>query len=510
MQFAVRSLLLCFLLLQVFITLSHCKKQNEGVKLIQKIADTKAFKKLLRTKKNVMTLFAKDEKTATKQFSLLGEVALKAKGIGTLAWINCNDKDGKKLCKKYKYGTTSYDLVHFKDGEFSSVYDRKMTALSMYAFMKDPSADGPWSEEDSSSDVVHLSNEKQLNSLLKKNKPTIIMFYAPWCGHCKRFKPAFAEVATEVKGKQVLAGYDADNNADANKVRNRFNVTGFPRTLYFEKGKFMFEYSAGHSKDDLSGFLEDPQPAKPKEPEVEWSDGENDVSHLTDETFEDFVAENKKVLLFFYAPWCGHCKNLKPEWEKAATQMKEDGNEGKLAAIDAQKFPALGKQYKVTGYPTLIYFEDGEKKYTVGGAMKRTTEGIIEYINNPTEPPPPEKEWKETVSDVLHLEDSTFKSALKKKKHALVMFYAPWCGHCKAAKPEYNNAAAKFADDKKVAFAAMDCTDNRDTCGSLEVKGYPTFYYLSYGKNEEKYQRGRTEPDFISFMAGKRSGKTEL
>ncbi len=66
------------------------------------------------------------------------------------------------------------------------------------------------------------------------------------------------------------------------------------------------------------------------------------------------------------------------------------------------------------------------------------------------------------------------------------------CGHCKKAKPEYQNAAAEFADDKKIAFAAMDCTTNRNTCQDLDVKGYPTFYYFSYGKGEEKYQRGRT------------------
>ena len=33
---------------------------------------------------------------------------------------------------------------------------------------------------------------------------------------------------------KVLAGYDADTNADAHKIRERFNVTGFPKTLYFE------------------------------------------------------------------------------------------------------------------------------------------------------------------------------------------------------------------------------------------------------------------------------------
>ena len=60
--------------------------------------------------------------------------------------------------------------------------------------------------------------------------------------------------------------------------------------------------------------------------------------------------------------------------------------------------------------------------------------------------------WSEEAdSDVVHLDDATFKGRLKKTRHALVMFYAPWCGHCKKAKPEYSAAARHFRDDHKVA-----------------------------------------------------------
>ena len=49
------------------------------------------------------------------------------------------------------------------------------------------------------------------------------------------------------------------------------------------------------------------------------------------------------------------------------------------------------------------------------------------FVNSPEEPPAPpvETPWDETESDVVHLSDESFKSTLKKKKHALVMFYAP-------------------------------------------------------------------------------------
>ena len=74
--------------------------------------------------------------------------------------------------------------------------------------------------------------------------------------------------------------------------------------------------------------------------------------------------------------------------------------------------------------------------------------------------PPPEPEWSSVKSAVKHLTDSDFKSQLSKYKSTLVMFYAPWCGHCKKTKPDFQNAADSLKDKNK-AFAAVDCTKHR-------------------------------------------------
>ena len=107
---------------------------------------------------------------------------------------------------------------------------------------------------------------------------------------------------------------------------------------------------------------------------------------------------------------------------------------------------------------------------------------------------------------MLHLSGmEQFRSQLKRKKHALVFFYAPWCGHCKKAKPEYA-AAADRVSSNKVALAAVDCTDesNKDVCEEYEVRGYPTIYYFSYLKTSFKYMGGRTEDAFVAFMENPR------
>jgi len=129
-----------------------------------------------------------------------------------------------------------------------------------------------------------------------------------------------------------------------------------------------------------------------------WSDSVSDVVHLTEETFDSFVAVNPSVLVMFYAPWCGHCKAMKPHYMEAASLMKERDINGLLAAVDATTEGMLAEKYSVKGFPTIKYFKDGEMMYDYG--YGRTTEDLVEFMSDPKPPPPPEKEWSEIESEV--------------------------------------------------------------------------------------------------------------
>lgn len=129
--------------------------------------------------------------------------------------------------------------------------------------------------------------------------------------------------------------------------------------------------------------------------------------------------------LCFCLKGCGHCKHMKPEYEKAAIAMKEKKISGILAAVDATKEQEIGSKFNVKGYPTVKYFSNGEFKFDVN---VRESDKIIEFMKNPQKPPPlpePEASWQDEETNVVHLDDSNFKPYLKKKKHVLVMFYAP-------------------------------------------------------------------------------------
>ena len=65
------------------------------------------------------------------------------------------------------------------------------------------------------------------------------------------------------------------------------------------------------------------------------------------------------VFIKFFAPWCGHCKKLAPDWKKLATKLK---GKVKIAEVDATVQTKLGSRFKIHGYPSLKFFAAGEEK----------------------------------------------------------------------------------------------------------------------------------------------------
>mmetsp|Transcript_79249 Transcript_79249/g.164491 ORF Transcript_79249/g.164491 Transcript_79249/m.164491 type:complete len:482 (+) Transcript_79249:52-1497(+) len=101
------------------------------------------------------------------------------------------------------------------------------------------------------------------------------------------------------------------------------------------------------------------------------------VVSLTGANFDQHLKDNKKTLVEFYAPWCGHCKKLAPDYEKAASILQ--GQEVSLAKIDATAEKDLAAKYGVKSFPTLTWFEDGQDVPFDG---TRTADGIVQWVKS--------------------------------------------------------------------------------------------------------------------------------
>lgn len=102
------------------------------------------------------------------------------------------------------------------------------------------------------------------------------------------------------------------------------------------------------------------------------------TKELTDQSFQDLIkTSDKPVLVDFWAPWCGPCKQLTPTIESLAEEMKD---KAVIAKINIDDHPDSAAKYHVRGIPTLMIFKGGEVVDTKVGALPKAE--LAKWINS--------------------------------------------------------------------------------------------------------------------------------
>lgn len=146
-------------------------------------------------------------------------------------------------------------------------------------------------------------------------------------------------------------------------------------------GKNVGKYSDKRSELEMSQFIESHISAKSSGGMASTAEAEdvvmvNDMMILTDDTFDVGVASGW-TLVKFYAPWCGHCKKMAPDYAAVAAEFSDTPGVG-IAKVDCTVESRTCGDQGVTSYPTLFLFKDGDRVDVYDGP--RTKDGMTRYL----------------------------------------------------------------------------------------------------------------------------------
>ncbi|KAG8181198.1 hypothetical protein JTE90_013168 [Oedothorax gibbosus] len=211
----------------------------------------------------------------------------------------------------------------------------------------------------------------------------------------------------------------------------------------------------------------------------------SDVLDLSGADFEDRVVEHDAILIEFFAPWCGHCKRLAPEYDKAASILKKADPPIPLAKVDCTS--DAGKdtcsKYGVSGYPTLKIFRSGEFSSEYNGP--RDADGIVKYMKSQVGPSAKELQTIEDAEKVV-------------KEDVVVIGY--FADASSSLKAEFLKAADKLRESVSFAF-----TSNKDI---IEKYGYsdeivlfrPKKFFSKFEPQEVKYTGSEDKDEIKDFI----------
>ncbi|KAE9596234.1 putative protein disulfide-isomerase [Lupinus albus] len=176
-----------------------------------------------------------------------------------------------------------------------------------------------------------------------------------------------------------------------------YGIRGFPTIKVFSPGKPPVDYQgardvkpiAEYALKQVKALVKDRLNGKASGGSSNEKKEETKASvELNSGNFDELVLKSKELwTVEFFAPWCGHCKKLAPEWKKAANNLK---GKVKLGHVDCDAEKSLMSRFSVQGFPTILMFS-ADKDTPIPYEGARTASAIesfaLEQLETNVAPP---------------------------------------------------------------------------------------------------------------------------
>jgi len=239
--------------------------------------------------------------------------------------------------------------------------------------------------------IIHAHDSDFDDIVTKATQPSLVEFYAPWCGHCKTLAPAYAKAASNLKGMVQFVGVDCTVDQ---QVCQQNGIKGYPTIKIYQDGKFR-DYESGRSAKAFRAAALDLLT-------------DIDVESYDSESISDFEATDGVKVLFFTD------KDKIPAMVKALVARYPSATIGVVKSSESD----VCEKYGVSEFPAILQVADtnanyeGEKKFP---ALCEWVEslGATKFAAKPKEI---------SISEIASVDDWTINVAKKVSMTVLAMF----------------------------------------------------------------------------------------
>jgi thioredoxin len=104
---------------------------------------------------------------------------------------------------------------------------------------------------------------------------------------------------------------------------------------------------------------------------------------ITTEELKQKIENGDKLVIDFWAPWCGPCKVMKPVFEKVSEEYRNENSEVQLFTLNVEENKQFAAELGIRAIPTVKTFSGGEQKYSSPGMLQegRIKELALELLN---------------------------------------------------------------------------------------------------------------------------------